>query len=415
MLYLVISIWGVTTRAEAVGSCNLVMGYCVIFGMRCCVLYDSGATPSFVSNACVERLGLPVCELQCELVVSTSASGLVKTSSLCARCPMEVDERRYKVNLICLLLQELEVILGMDWLSTNRILIHFGDVFPEEVPGLPPNREVEFCIYVVSGTGPVSMAPYRMAPAELVELNKQIEELMEKQFIRPNTSPWGAPVLLVKKKDGSSHLCVDYRQLNKMTIKNKYILPRIDDLMDNLHGSLVFSKKDLRSGYHQILVKADDVQKTAFRSGYGHYEYVVMPFGVTNAPAVFIDYMNRIFRPFLDKFVVVFNDDILIYSKTQEEHAEHLRLVLGVLREKQLYAKLSKCEFWMGEVQFFGHVISARGIAVDLAKVEAVVKWESPKSAIEIRSFVGLAGYYRRFIEGFSKIVAPLTQLTRKD
>ena len=157
------------------------------------------------------------------------------------------------------------------------------------------------------------------------------------------------------------------------------------------------------------------MQKTGFRSRYGHYEYVVMPFGVTNAPTVFMDYMNRIFRPFLDKFVVVFIDDILIYSRTHEEHAEHLRLVLSVLREKQLYAKLSKCEFWMGEVQFLGHVISTQGIVVDPAKVEAVVKWESPKSATEIRSFVGLAGYYRRFIEGFSKIVAPLTLLTRKD
>jgi len=159
-----------------------------------------------------------------------------------------------------------------------------------------------------------------------------------------------------------------------MTIKKKYPLPRIDDLMDQLHGSSVFSKIDLRSGYDQILVKADDVQKTVFRSRYGHYEYVVMPFGVTNAPAVFMDYMNRIFQSFLDKFVVVFIDNILIYSKTQEEHVEHLRLVLGVLREKQLYAKLSKCEFWMDEVQFLGHVIFAQGIAVDPEKVDAVVK-----------------------------------------
>jgi len=204
--------------------------------------------------------------------------------------------------------------------SVIPVVQDFGDVFPEEVPRLPPSTEVEFSIDLVPGTGPVSMAPYRMAPIELVELKKQIEELMEKQFIRPNTSPWGAPVLLVKKKDGSLRLCVDYRQLNKMTIKNKYPLPRIDDLMDQLHGSSVFSKIDLRSGYHQILVKADDVQKTAFRSRYGHYEYVVMPFGMTNAPAVFMDYMNRIFRPFLDKFVVVFIDDILIYSRTQEEH-----------------------------------------------------------------------------------------------
>jgi len=295
------------------------------------------------------------------------------------------------------------------------VVHEFEDVFLDEVPGLPPSREVKFSIDLVPGTGPILMAPYRMALAELVELKKQIKELMEKQFIRPSTSPWGAPVLLVKKKDGSSRLCVDYRQLNKMTIKNKYPLTRIDDLMDQLHGSSVFSKIDLRSGYHQILVKADDVQKTTFRSRYGHYEYVVMPFGMTNASAVFMNYMNMIFRPFLDKFVVVFIDDILIYSRTQEEHAEHLRLVLGVLREKQLYAKLSKCEFWMDEVQFLGHVISAQEIAVDPTKVEAVVKWESPKSATEIRSFVGLTCYYRRFIEGFSKIVAPLTLLTRKD
>ena len=284
------------------------------------------------------------------------------------------------------------------------LVVHkFEDVFPDEVPGLPPSREVEFSIDLVLGT------------SRLVELKKQIEELMKKQFIRPSTSPWGAPVLLVKKKDGSSRLCVDYKQLKKMTINNKYPLPRIDELMDQLHGSSVFSKIDLRSGYHQILVKGYDVQKTTFWSRYGRYEYVVMPFGVTNGPTMFMDYMNRIFRSFLDKFVVVFIDDILIYSKTQEEHAEHLRLVLGVLRKKQLYAKLSKCEFWMGEVQFLRHVISAQGIAMDPVKVEAMVKWESPKSATEIKSFVRLAGHYRRFIEGFSMIVAPLTLLTRKD
>ena len=191
----------------------------------------------------------------------------------------------------------------------------------------------------------MSIAPYRMAPAELIELKKQIEELFEKQFIRPSASSWGAPILLVKKKDGSSRLCVDYRQLNKLTIKNKYPLPRIDDLMDELHGASVFSKIDLRSGYHQILVKAENMEKTAFRSRYGHYEYVVMPFVVTNAPALFMDYMNRIFRPFLDKFVVVFIDDILIYSRTHEEHVEHLRIMLGILMEKQLFAKLSKCDF----------------------------------------------------------------------
>ena len=268
------------TGAEAVGADNLVMGRCMIAGESLCVLYDSRATHSFVSIACVERLGLPVRELQCELAVSTPTLGLVRTSSLCVRLLVEVEGRRYKVNIIYLPLKELEVILGMDCLSANRILIdcwekkllfpdseelelvspqgmvkeiqsgaqcfiifarmevgekegtsvisvvhEFEDVFPDEVPGLPPSREVEFSIDLLPGTGPVSMAPYRMASAKLVELKKQIEELMEKQFIRPSTSPWGAPVLLVKKKDGSSRLCANYRQLNKLTIKNKYPLP----------------------------------------------------------------------------------------------------------------------------------------------------------------------------------------------
>jgi len=278
------------------------------------------------------------------------------------------------------------------------IVQEFMDVFPDEIPGLPPKREIEFAIDLIPGAGPVSITPYRMAPAELAELKKQLEDLLEKQFIRPSVSPWGAPVLLVKKKDGSSRLCIDYRQLNKLIIKNKYPLPRIDDLLDQLHGAVIFSKIDLRSGYHQILVKAEDVQKTAFRSRYGHYEFLVMPFGVTNAPAIFMDYMNRIFGPFLDKFVVVFIDDILIYSHSIEEHTEHLRTILNILREKQLYAKLSKCEFWMSEIQFLGHVISAQGISVDPSKVEAVLQWERPKTVTEVRSFVGLAGYYRRFI-----------------
>jgi len=299
-------------------------------------------------------------------------------------------------------------------LKNIAVVQNFLEVFPNDIPGLPPNREIEFSIDLMPGVGPISIAPYRMSPSELVELKKQLEELLEKQFIRPSVSPWGAPVLLVKKKDGSFRLCVDYRQLNKFTIKNKYPLPRIDDLMDQLRGASVFSKIDLRLGYHQIRVKTEDIQKNAFRTRYDHYEYQVMPFGVTNAPAIFMDYMNRIFHPFLDKFVVIFIDDILIYSKTLEEHEEHLRIVSQILREKKLYAKLSKCEFWLEKVKFLGHVISNKGVSVDPTKVEAVLQWEPPKTVTEIRSFLGLAGYYRRFIEGFSKIVMPLTQLTKK-
>src|ERR1044072_1820914 len=224
-----------------------------------------------------------------------------------------------------------------------------------------------------------------MAPAEMTELGKQLEDLSSKGFIRPSLSPWGAPVLLVKEKDGRSRLCVDYRQLNKGTIKNRYPLPRIDDLMDQLKGGAVSSKIDFRSGYHQIRVKKEEIQKTAFRTRYGHYEYLVMPFGVTNAPAVFMDYMNRIFHPSLDRFVVVFIDDILVYSKNEEEHREHLRQVLQILRAKKLYANAAKCEFWLEEIKFLGHVISREGIAVDPSKVEAVMAWERPKTVTEIR------------------------------
>ncbi|KAL5567449.1 hypothetical protein UlMin_024084 [Ulmus minor] len=184
-----------------------------------------------------------------------------------------------------------------------------------------------------------------MAPAELKELQVQLQELLDKGFVRSSYSPWGAPVLFVKKKDGSMRMCIDYRELNKVTIKNKYPLPRIDDLFDQLKGAVVFSKVDLRSGYHQLKIKEDDVPKSAFRTRYGHYEFLVMPFGLTNAPAAFMDLMNRIFREYLDKFVIVFIDDILIYSKSQKEHEQHLRVVLQTLKQHQLYAKFSKCEF----------------------------------------------------------------------
>ncbi|KAD5317282.1 hypothetical protein E3N88_17228 [Mikania micrantha] len=294
------------------------------------------------------------------------------------------------------------------------VVAEFPDVFPDELPGLPPEREVEFNINLVPGTAPIAKSPYRLAPTEMKELKKQLHELLEKGFIRPSSSPWGAPILFVKKKDGSMRMCIDYRELNKVTIKNKYPLPRIDDLFDQLQGACHFSKIDLRSGYHQLKVQEEDIPKTAFRTRYGHYEFTVMPFGLTNAPAAFMDMMNRICKPYLDKFIIVFIDDILIYSKTPEDHAIHLRTLLELLRQEKLYAKFSKCEFWLTEVQFLGHVINAQGIQVDPSKIEAITKWENPKSPTEVRSFLGLAGYYRRFIQNFSRIAVPLTSLTRK-
>ncbi|XP_031745581.1 uncharacterized protein LOC116406021 [Cucumis sativus] len=250
--------------------------------------------------------------------------------------------------------------------------------------GLPPHREVDFAIELEPNTTPISRAPYRMAPAELKELKVQLQELLDKGFIRPSVSPWGAPVLFVKKKDGSMRLCIDYRELNKVTVKNRYPLPRIDDLFDQLQGATVFSKIDLRSGYHQLRIRDRDIPKTAFRSRYGHYEFIVMSFGLTNAPA------------------------------TEVEHEEHLHKVLETLRANKLYAKFSKCEFWLKQVTFLGHVVSSEGISVDPAKIEAVTSWSRPSTVGEVRSFLGLAGYYRRFVEDFSRLATPLTQLTKK-
>ena len=295
------------------------------------------------------------------------------------------------------------------------IVKEFPDVFPDDISGLPPDREVEFTIDLIPGTEPISIPPYRMAPAELRELKARLEEFLSKGFIRSSIFPRGAPVLFVKKKDGSLRLCIDYRQLNRVTIRNQYPLPRIDELFDQLQGSRVYSKIDLRSGYHQLKVQESDVPKTAFRTRYGHYEFLVMPFGLTNAPAAFMDLMNRVFQPYLDRFVIVFIDDILVYSGSSEEHSEHLRIVLQTLRERQLYAKFSKCQFWLDKVVFLGHVISVEGVSVDPKKIEAVVNWKPPKTVSKVRSFLGLAGYYRKFVEGFSKIAAPLTKLTRKD
>ncbi|GJY81943.1 putative reverse transcriptase domain-containing protein [Tanacetum coccineum] len=257
-------------------------------------------------------------------------------------------------------------------LEDIQVVREFLEVFPEDLPGLPPVRQ---------------------------ELSNQLQELADRGFIRPSTSPWGAPVLFVKKKDGSFRMCIDYRELNKLTVKNRYPLPMIDDLFDQLQGLSVYSKIDLRSGYHQLRVRDEDIPKTAFRTRYEHYEFQVMPFGLTNAPAVFMDLMNRVCKPYLDKFVIVFIDDILIYSRNKEEHANHLRIILELLKKEKLYAKFSKCDFWIHIVQFLGHLIDSQGLHVDPAKIEAVKNWASPTTPTEIRQFLGLAGYYQRFIK----------------
>ena len=223
-----------------------------------------------------------------------------------------------------------------------------------------------------------------------------------------------AAVLFVKKKDGTLMLCIDYRQLNKLTVNNKYLLPKIDDLFDQLKGTSIFSKIDLRSGYHQLRIKDADVHKTAFRTRYGHYEFLVMTFRLTNAPVAFMDLMNHIFRH-VDQFVVVFIDDILVYSKDRKNHHTHLRVVLETLRKEQMHAKLSKCEFWLNEVFFIGHIVSKEGIRVDPKKIEVVVEWMPPRNVTEVLSFLGLAGYYRRFVKRFSMTVASMKRLLQKN
>ena len=295
------------------------------------------------------------------------------------------------------------------------VVCEFLDVFPDDLPGLPPHWYVEFKIELLPDTAPISRRPYRMPPNELVELKTQLNELLKKGLICPSSSPWGCPAIFVKNKDQSLRMCVDYRPLNAVTIKNKYPLPHIDIMFDQLSKAKVFSEIDLRYGYHQIKIHLEDIPKTTFSTRYGLYEYLVMSFGLTNAPSHFMYLVNSVFMPELNKFVVVFIYDILVYSRNEEEHAEHLRVVLSRLREHQLYAKFSKCKFWLKKVPFLGHVLSEEGISIDPAKVQEVLDWKVPTSIHKVRSFLGLAGYYRRFIPEFSKIVEPMTRLLQKD
>jgi hypothetical protein len=287
--------------------------------------------------------------------------------------------------------------------------------FLEDLPRLPPERDVEFVIELKPGTAPISRRSYRMPPNELAELKIHLQDLLEKGFIRPSSLPWGCPAIFVKKKDQTLRMCVDYGPLNEVTIKNKYPLPRIDILFDQLTRARVFSKIDLRLGYHQIRIRPEDIPKIAFTTRYVLFEYLVMSFGLMNAPVQFTYLMNSVFMPELDKFVVVFIDDILIYSKNEEEHAHHLRIVLTRLREHQLYAKFSKCAFWLEEIQFLGHVLSTNGIVVDPSKVKDILEWKPPTTVHQVRSFLGLVGCYRRFIPDFSKLVKPITSLLKND
>ncbi|GJT13236.1 putative reverse transcriptase domain-containing protein [Tanacetum coccineum] len=437
---------------------NTVIGTFLLNDHHAYMLFDSGADRSFVSNTFSALLDIIPYALDVSYAVELADGRTSETNTVLRDYKLGLLGHPFNIDMVPIDLGSFDAIIGMDWLAKNHAVIvydekivripygneilivqvdkydkekkstlsiiscekaqkymekgcqlflahvtvkenkdklkekrledvltvrDFSKVFPEELPGLPPIRQVEFQIDLVPGAAPLARAPYRLAPSEMEELSTQLQELSDKGFIRPSSSPWGAPVL-------------------------------IDDLFDQLQGSSVYSKIDLRSGYHQLRVCDEDILKTAFRTRYGHYEFQVMPFGLTNAPAVFMDLMNWVCRPYLDKFMIVFIDDILIYSKTKEEHDAYLRLILELLKKEELYAKFSKCGFWLSNVQSLGHMIDSEGIHVDPAKIESIKDWESPKTPTEIRQFLGLAGYYRRFIEGFSKIAKPMTKMTQK-
>jgi hypothetical protein len=292
------------------------------------------------------------------------------------------------------------------------LMQEFDDVFPEDIPnGLPPLRGIEHQIDLVPGASIPNRPAYRSNLEETKELQRQVDELMMKGYIRESMSPCAVPVLLVPKKDGTCRMCVDCHAVNNITVKYRHPIPRLDDMLDELHGSCIFSKIDLKSGYHQIRMKEGDEWKTAFKTKHGLYEWLVMPFGLTNAPNTFVHLMNHVLHAFIGKFVVVYFDDILIYSKNLNENLDYLRNVLSVLRSEQLYANLKKCTFCMEKIVFHGYVVTAQGIEMDKEKVKAIRDWPTPKSISEVRSFHGLASFYKRFVKDFSAIAAPLIEI----
>ena len=332
-------------------------------------------------------------------------------------CNVKLAKEGPKKDFVSVAQRREEVVKQVDQQYQQKlreILIDFQDVFPEKLPaGRPPKRPVELEIKEEPGTAPPSRPSYRLSPKEQEELQEQIKDLLDQGFIRPSVSPYGAPVLFVPKKDGRWRMCVDYRALNKQTIKDKFPLPRIDELLERLGNASVFTALDLASGYHQIGVAESSIERTAFRTSRGHFEFLVMPFGLTNAPSVFQRLMNKLFEKELGIFVLVYLDDILIFSKGTEEHWEHLRVVLSRLRECKMYGRLHKCSFLKDSVSYLGFDVSAEGLRPSQDKIKTILEWPTPQSPKDVRSFLGLCNFYRRFVRGFSMIAQPMTDLTK--
>lgn len=386
---------------------DLILGMEFLMSAKCMVMPHLG--------------GLMITDEKMSGFVSTIYPNLEKKegkrkASLLSAVQLESGLKRGEETYLCALIEIKPGVAQEVPDTVAKVLDDFKDVMPPELPKtLPPRRAVDHKIELEPGARPPAQAPYRMGPAELVELRKQLADLLESGFLRPSKAPYGAPVLFQKKQDGSMRMCVDYRALNKVTIKNKYPIPNVADLFDRLSRAKYFTKLDLRAGYWQVRIAAGDEAKTACVTRYGSYEFLVMPFGLTNAPATFCNLMSDVFYEYLDRFVVVYLDDIVVYSETLDGHVEHLRLIFQKLREYQLYVKKEKCEFCRTEVMFLGHWISQGRVRMDERKVQAIIEWTAPTKVAELRSFLGLANYYRKFIKGYSKKVAPLTDLLKKD
>lgn len=389
-------------------ACHLLLGRPWQYDRQ--VLYDGYAnTYSFVKNGVKIKLAtLPPSELDKNKNEVKPLVSLITKQQL-----KEAVEEVQTMSFILLFESNKETPIPDEF---KPLLEEFPDVVPEEIPsGLPPMRDIQHAIDFIPGATIPNRPAYRMSPQEHAEIQGQVEGLLKKGLIQESVSPCAVPAILVPKKDGSWRMCVDSRAVNKITIKYRFPIPRLDDLLDQIHGSTIFSKIDLRSGYHQIRIRPGDEWKTAFKTRDGLYEWTVMPFGLSNAPSTFMRLMNQVLRPFIGKFVVVYFDDILIFSKDKEEHWEHIRQVLQTLREQKLYANLKKCSFLTNEVTFLGYIITSEGIRVDPEKIEAINSWPVPRSIHEVRSFHGLASFYRRFIKNFSTVAAPLTDCIKGD